>query len=313
MRCFVSGGAGFIGSHLVSALMNRGIEVIAYDNLSLGKKEFIERHLKNKKFTFVYADLLDLKKVKQWMKNVDVVFHMAANSDISYGEKYTDTDLKQGTVVTYNVLEAMRVNDVKEIVYASSSTVFGDMGTKKIAEEDGPLLPISLYGASKLAAEALISAFCYNYDMKGWIFRFANIVGENTTHGVVHDFVKKLRKNPRELEILGDGKQRKPYLYVKECVEGILYGYEHAKDTVNVLNLGSASTTTVDKIAQIVVGEMNLKNVKFKYTGGPRGWKSDVPQVRFNVEKMKKLGWQPKLSSDEAVRVAVKAILSKKK
>ncbi len=313
MKCFVSGGAGFIGSHLVSALMNRGIEVIAYDNLSLGKKEFIERHLKNKKFTFVYADLLDLKKVKQWMKNVDVVFHMAANSDISYGEKYTDTDLKQGTVVTYNVLEAMRVNDVKEIVYASSSTVFGDMGTKKIAEEDGPLLPISLYGASKLAAEALISAFCYNYDMKGWIFRFANIVGENTTHGVVHDFIKKLGKNPRELEILGDGKQRKPYLYVKECVDGMLYGYEHAKDTVNILNLGCASTTTVDKIAQVVVEEMNLKNVKSRYTDGPRGWKSDVPQVRFNVEKMKKLGWQPKLSSDEAVRVAVKAILSKKK
>jgi len=305
----VTGGAGFVGSNLVGRLMARGGRVTVYDNLSLGRKEHLAPFAGNPGFRFIQADLLDMARVRRAMAGVDCVWHLAANSDIGYGERYTDWDLKQGTLVTYNVLEAMRLRGVGELVFASSSAIFGDTGTTRIKETYGPLAPISFYGASKLACEGLITAFCHNYDMRACMYRFANIVGDNATHGVIYDFIQRLRKDPAKLRILGDGKQRKPYLYVKECVDGMLYGYEHARERVNVFNLGCAGSTSVDAIARIVIGEMGLRGVKRCYTGGTRGWKSDVPQVRFDVSKLAKLGWKAQHTSDEACRVAARAIL----
>ena len=306
----VTGGAGFVGSNLVERLMKRGGRVTVYDNLSLGRKEHLAPFLGSSRFRFIQADLLDLDRVKRAMSGVDCVWHMAANSDIGYGERYTDWDLKQGTIVTYNVLEAMRLRRINEVVFASSSAIFGETGTNRIKEDHGPLAPISFYGASKLACEGLITAFCHNYGMQAWIYRFANVVGDNATHGVVYDFVNRLHKDPTELRILGDGKQRKPYLYVKECVDGMLFGYDHATDRVNVFNLGCAGSTSVDRIASIVIGEMGLRGVKRCYTGGARGWPSDVPQVRFDVSKLAKLGWRASHTSDEAVRVAARVIIA---
>lgn len=310
MRYFVSGGAGFIGSHLVDRLISMG-EVTVYDNLSLGKKEFIRHHLNKNNLHFIQADLLELDTLKKAMKDHDVVFHMAANSDARAGIEDTGLDLRLGTIATYNVLEAMRVNGVKKIVFASSSTVHGETPVKPITEDYGPQQPISLYGASKLAGEGLITAFCHLFGMQAWIFRFANVVGGRATHGVVLDFISKLKQNKKELEILGDGRQQKPYIHVKDCVDGFLYGFQHSSDRVNVFNLGAPSATSVSTIAKILVEEMGLSGVRFKYTGGERGWPGDVPQVRYDTSKMERLGWKPKYTSDEAVRQGIKDILGK--
>lgn len=310
MNIFVTGGAGFIGSHLVDRLLDMG-EVTVYDNLSSGNKEFIEHHFGRKNFRFIQADLLDLDTLKETIKRHDVVFHMAANPEARAGIEDTDLDLKQGTIATYNVLEAMRLNGIKKIVFTSSSTVYGETPIEPVAEDYGPLHPISLYGASKLACEGLITAFCHLFNMQAWIFRFANVVGARATHGVIFDFINKLKQNPEELEILGNGTQEKPYIRVEDCVDGILYGFQHSNGQVNVFNLGISSSTSVSTIAQMLVEEMGLANIKFRYTGGNRGWPGDVPQVRFDTSRMEKLGWKPKYTSDEAVRKAIRDILGK--
>lgn len=311
-KAFITGGAGFIGSNLVEELISRGYETTVYDNLSLGRFEFIKRFTEEGKCRFIKGDLLDFNKLKECIKDHDVVFHLAANSDIAKGEEFTDTDLKQGTLSTYNVLEAMRLNGLSEIIFSSSSAIYGDAGIKEIDENYGPLLPISLYGASKLAGEGLLTAFSHNFGIKVWIFRFANVVGDNSTHGAVHDFIDRLIADPKNLRILGDGKQSKPYIYVKDCVNGILFGHENAGEKVNFFNLGTEGATSVKQIADIVVEEMGLKDVKYHYTGGDRGWRSDIPQVRFNISKLTKLGWRALHTSDNAVRVAVKAIIKQK-
>ncbi len=310
MRIFITGGAGFIGSHLVDRLVQMG-EITVYDNLTSGKKEFVEHHFNKNSFQFIEADLLELDTLKKVMKDHDVVFHMAANPEARLGIEDTQLDLKQETIVTYNVLESMRVNGIKKIVFSSSGTLYGETPVIPLPEGYGPLLPISLYGAGKLASEGLISAFCYTFDMQGWIFRFANIVGKRTTHGVIFDFINKLERNSHELEILGDGKQCKPYLHIDDCVDGILFGFKNSHDRVNVFNLGCFTATDVTTIANVVVEEMGLKGVRFKYTGGDRGWPGDVPQVRFNVEKINSLGWRARYSSGEAVRKAIREILGK--
>jgi len=309
MKAFVSGGAGFIGSHLVDSLLKNGHSVTVYDNLSSGDKQFIQHHLHQENFTFIKADLLDLKRVKKEIQDHDIVFHLAANPHVRLGEKQTDLDLNQGIVATYNILEAMRHNNIKKIVFSSSSVVYGETTELSLPETYGPTLPISMYGAGKLGAEGLISAFCGTFDFQTWIYRFANVVGARGTHGVIVDFIHKLRKNSHELEILGDGKQCKPYLYVSDCVEGILFGFTHAQEKMNLFNLSCDSTTTVTRIAEIVVEEMKLKNVSFKYTGGIRGWKGDVPRFQLDAQKINTLGWKATLTSDEAVRKAIKDVL----
>jgi len=310
MAYFVTGGAGFIGSHLVDRLTNIG-SVTVYDNLTSGKKEFIKHHLDKSNFQFIQADLLEFNTLERAMKDHDVVFHMAANPDARAGIEDTDLDLKQGTIATYNVLESMRLNKISKIVFASSSTVYGETPIEPIPEDYGPLQPISLYGASKLASEGLITAFCHLFNIQAWIFRFANIVGVRATHGVILDFINKLKRNPNELEILGNGTQEKPYIHVEDCVEGILYGFQHSEGKVNIFNLGTSLSTNVNTIAQILVENIGLANVRFKHTGGNRGWPGDVPQVRFDTSRMKNLGWEPRYTSDEAVRRAIRDILGK--
>jgi UDP-glucose 4-epimerase len=308
MKCFVTGGAGFIGSHLVDRLLTEGHEVTVFDNLSSGKKAFIAHHFDNERFLFLKADLLNKKRLEKEIKNHDVVFHIAANPDVRSGPddpSMAEKDMQ----ATYNLLDAMRKTHVKKIVFSSSSVIYGETPAEPLKEDYGPLLPISVYGAAKLASEGLISSFAHTFDMQAWMFRFANVVGMRGTHGVIVDFIHKLRKNPQELEILGDGEQKKPYLYVTECVDGFMHGFKAAGDQLNVFNLGVDSTTKVTRIAEILVEEMGLENVDFKYTGGTRGWKGDVPHFQFDISKIKNIGWQPKHSSDEAVRKAIKDLL----
>ncbi|NQT31278.1 MAG: NAD-dependent epimerase/dehydratase family protein [Deltaproteobacteria bacterium] len=308
-KYFVTGGAGFIGSHLVDRLVERG-GVTVYDNLSSGWREFLEHHLGRGDFNFIEADLLDFDTLKGAIGGHDVVFHLAANPDVRAGIAATDLDLRAGTMASYNVLEAMRRNGVKQVVFASSSTVYGDAGITPVGEDYGPLRPISLYGASKLGSEGLISAFCHLFGMQGWIFRLANIIGPRLTHGVIFNFINRLKENPGQLEILGDGRQQKPYLHVDDCLDGMLLAVEKSGEPLNVFNLGPASSTSVVRIAEVIVAAMGLKGVAFSYAGGDRGWAGDVPQVRFDVSSMNRLGWKPKYSSDQAVERTVRELLS---
>jgi len=309
MKVFVTGGAGFIGSHLVDTLVEKGHTVTVYDNLSSGEKKYIKHHLTRDYFTFIDADLLDLEQVKKEIQDHDVVFHIAANPFVRLGETQTDLDLKQGAIATYNVLEGMRLNGIKKIVFSSSSVVYGETLPIFLPETYGPTLPISFYGAGKLASEAVVSAFCGTLDFQAWIYRFANVVGSRGTHGVIIDFIDKLRKNPKELEILGDGKQQKPYLHVSDCVDGMIFGFEHSHEPLNLFNLSCDTDTTVTRIAEMVVEEMGLHDVEFKYTGGKRGWKGDVPRFQLDAKKINTIGWKARYTSDEAVRKAIQEVL----
>ena len=304
MRILVTGGAGFVGSNLSKRLLDEGHEVTAFDNLSLGTLDNLCDCNGRGEFQFVRGDLLDLASFQEIVPGHDLVFHMAANSDIPAGAKWTDTDLRQGTLATYNVLEAMRLHRVREIVFASSSVIYGEPTVSPTAEDYGPLLPISMYGASKLACEGLISAFCHNYDFRAWMFRFGNICGLHATHGAIVDFIRKLQTNPRRLEILGNGRQAKPYLHVSECVDGMIYGWQHSRDQLNYFNLACEGATTAKELAECVVDALRLDNVEFAYTGGERGWRGDVPQVRLACDKMKRLGWTAQMTSGEAARRA---------
>jgi UDP-glucose 4-epimerase len=308
IRALVTGGAGFIGSHLVDHLVDRGVQVTIYDNLSIGQKRFVQDHIDSGAARLVVADLLDFDSLAQHLRDCEVVFHLAANPEARWGIENTRLDLEQETLVTYNVLEVMRRNRVKQIVFASSGTVYGEVDGP-VDEDHGPLFPISLYGAGKLACEALISAFVSTFGLQGWIFRFGNVLGPRGTHGAVMDFITKLKENPRELEILGDGRQRKPYLHVYDCVDGILYGYENASAPLNYFNLGPSDTTQVRKLAEVLITEIGLKGVQLRYTGGERGWPGDVPRSFFKVDKMAGLGWKTRYGSDEAARLAIREMV----
>jgi UDP-glucose 4-epimerase len=307
---FVTGGAGFIGSNMVETLVERGASVIVYDNLSSGKYEFLKHLEGNKKFKFIKADLLDKDRLEAAMREgkPDAVIHMAANPDVRRGAVETDLDLKQGTFATYNVLESMRKNGVKEILFSSSSVVYGIADKKPTREDYGPLLPISLYGSSKLASEGLITAFANLNGMRYFIYRFANVVGRNGTHGVVIDFIKKLRNDPNVLEVLGDGKQRKSYIGVMECVEAMLYVYENSKSEKNLYNIAADDQISVKEIAETVRDRIS-KGAKIKYTGGKEGWPGDVPDAYLDNSKLKKFGYSPKRGSREVIEMAITEIL----
>ena len=304
MKILVTGGAGFIGSHLVDRLVETD-NVTIIDNLSSGKREFV-----NEKALLIKEDLLNSDKICKHFKNIDVVYHLAANPDVKIGAENTRIHLEQNIITTYNVLEAMRKNNIKKIVFTSSSTVYGS-APMPTPEDYGPLRPESLYGASKLACEALISSYCYTFGMQSWIFRFANIIGERSTHGVIYDFINKLKKNPKELEILGNGKQEKSYLYVKECIDAMIFAVKHSNENVNIFNIGSEDTISVTKIANIVSEKMNLKP-EFKFTGGERGWRGDVPKMFLSIDKIKELGWRPRYNSERAVEETTKHLVENK-
>ena len=310
MQILVTGGAGFIGSHLVDALLNDGHNVTVIDNLSLGRKSNIQHNLDNKNFAFVEGDILDDELFLSLFENnkFDIVFHLAANSDIARSHANPSIDLNMTFMTTFKVLEAMRKYNVKKLMFASTSAIYGDAKGLEVKEDFGPLLPTSHYGACKLASEGVIASFCENYGIQAFITRFPNVCGERTTHGILHDFVKKLKKNPSELEVLGNGKQAKPYLYVKDLVDAILFVVNNTDEKINFYNLGVEGNTPVYKIAQMVIASMGL-NATIRYTGGDRGWVGDVPQFRYNLDKIHNLGWKAALSSDEAVQKAIDYIL----
>ena len=308
MRIIVTGAAGFIATNLIPRLV--GQEVHGIDNFFLGKREYVARAKKQDGFTFHELDLLNREAVGELFRAVrpDLVWHLAANSDISYGTTYTDFDLKGGTIATYNVLEAMRLSGCKEIIFSSSGAIYGEPSVMPTPEDYGPLFPISLYAASKLACETLITAFGHNYGMRSWIYRFGNICGPFPTHGVMRDFVLKLQKDPSRLDVLGDGTQSKPYVHVEDCLDGMQFGRDRASDSVNCFNLAVDSATSVNDIAKWTIEAMGLDAdaVHIERGSEPRGWPGDVARVRLDTRRMESLGWKPKMTSDQAVRRAIR-------
>lgn len=310
MRILITGGAGFVGSNLVERLLNqkkvKKDEIIIYDNLYLGKWRYIQKFIGCRNFKFIKADLLNFKRLNKAMKGINLVFHLAANSDIRKGTRQTDLDLNLNTIATYNVLEAMRQNKVKNLIFTSTSAVCGE-ANGGLDEDYGPCRPISLYGASKLACEALISAYSNNFGIKAIIFRFANIVGKNSTHGVLYDFISQLKRHPKRLLFLANGRQRKPYLEVKDLIEGMLtvnYILQSAPADVYTFNIGPEDTISVSDIGDIVINKMGLKSKKI-FTDKKRGWIGDVITYKFDTSKIQSLGWQPRYDSKQAIEKAM--------
>lgn len=300
MKAFVTGGAGFIGSSLVDRLLQRGDEVIAYDNLSTGMAEFLTDAKEFAQFSFVQGDVLDEAALVQAMAGADVVFHLAANADVRFGTEHPRKDLEQNTIATYNVLEAMRANGVNKIAFSSTGSVYGE--AKVIPTPESCPFPVqtSLYGASKLAGEGLISAYCEGFGFQGWIFRFVSILGERYTHGHVFDFYRKLLENPNELVVLGNGKQRKSYLYIQDCVSAIFAAMEIAGDKVNVFNLGTDQYCEVNDSIGWITDALAV-SPELKYTGGDRGWIGDNPFIFLDTTEIRALGWKPELTIQEGI------------
>ena len=309
----VTGGAGFIGSHLVDALMMNGAAVRVIDNFSNGTLDNISRWLGHSSFELIKGDLLNKDDLERATEKCEVIFHLAANPEVRIGSSIPEIHFEQNIVSTYRLLEALRKSEsLESFVFTSSSTVYGDASEIPTPEGYGPLKPISIYGAAKLASEALISSFAYTYGFKAVICRLANIIGTRSRHGVIYDFINKLKKNRWELEILGDGTQRKSYLYIDDCVSAILTALKEPRGKVEIFNIGSEDWVDVKTIAEIVVEEMGLKDVSFHFTGGVdggRGWKGDVKYMLLSIRKIKSLDWKPKLNSAEAVRKTVREIL----
>ena len=312
-KCLVIGGAGFIGSNLVAELAKEDdLSIVVADDLSLGRIENIGPQLDSGKALFEQCDFSQADPVGSVFRRhgpFDAVFHLAANSDIERSSRNPGIEFEKTFMTTYRVLEAMREYGCKEIVFCSTSAIYGDKDGIAVAESIGPYLPISYYGGAKLACEGFISAYAHMNDMRAVILRFPNVVGDNATHGVILDFVRRLKAEPGELRILGDGNQEKPYLYVKDLVAAILYVRRFAVEPVAVYNIGAESRTKVRDIARIVIEEMGLEDVRLVYTGGKAGWKGDVSRFGYDLSKIHALGWKATTSSDEAVRLAARKIL----
>ena len=308
MNILVAGGAGFIGSHLIDSLLAEGHRIICADKLIMGDQNI--KHLrKNPLFRFYQTELADQTTVDRIFNEnqIDVVYHLAANSDIQKGGREPSIDFNDTFLTTRVILEGMRKYGVKKIFFASTSAVYGEMPDVELTETTGGLMPVSYYGGAKLASEALLSSYVSMCDMSAVIFRFPNVIGPRLTHGAVFDFIRKLRQNPKELEILGNGTQCKPYIYVLDLVEAVVKLTRSFVSGEIVYNISVTSLgTTVTRIAEIVVEELGLSNVTFKYTGGDRGWKGDVPRFSYNISKVLSTGWSPTHTSDEAVRQTVK-------
>jgi UDP-glucose 4-epimerase len=310
---FVSGGAGFIGSHLARVLVaHPGVEqIVIFDNFSSGAKSLLGETAHDPRVKIIQADLKDLPAVTSAMAGCDTVFHLAANPDIAKAVTQPDIDFWEGTYLTQNVLEAMRINGVRKILYTSGSGVYGENPGMAFKEEYGPCVPISTYGASKLACEGLIAAYCHMFDLTGRAFRFANVVGARQTHGVGYDFVRRLKADPARLRILGDGTQRKSYIHVDDVMAAIRVADEGTSKPYDVFNVATDDYITVREIAEMAIGVSGIPPgaTSYEFTGGDRGWKGDVPVVRFDCSKIKSLGWRARRTSGEAVTAAMKAML----
>lgn len=305
----VTGGAGFIGSHLVDKLLELGNRVIVVDNHV--RWENMTHVANNPNYAFYPFDVSDEERLNGIFADnkPEIVFHLAANSDISKSFDNPNIDFENTFLTTYNLLNVMKEHNVKNIVFASTSAVYGNL-KGELSENSAPLLPVSHYGASKLASEAFISSFVENYGMQAWILRFPNVVGPRATHGIVYDFIHKLRENPYTLEVLGDGNQYKPYLYVSDLVHAILFTYSNSNEKINLFNIGNNTRTYVKDIALMSVEEMDLKDItKIVYTGGKLGWVGDVAQFDYCLDKIHALGWKSTMTSDEAIREALKCNL----
>jgi UDP-glucose 4-epimerase len=309
-HAFVTGCAGFIGHHLVANLLDEGWFVTGIDNLSTGRAEDIEQYIGRPGFTFFKDDLLTAP-LEKMMAGCDVVWHLGGNTLIPPGYANPRLDLDNNTIATYRVLEAMRLTKVPTIVFSSTAAVYGDGAANRVplTEKHGPLYPISLYGASKLAAEAYVSAYSHLFGIRAIIFRFANVIGDSMGHGVIFDLVQKLKANPKCLEIWGDGRGEKPFFLVSDCVWGMRIAELHAEGPCEVCNLGTETYTTIRRVAEIVIEEMGLADVELKFSGTKRGFNGDVPIVRYTAHRMNSYGWKASHTSDEAVRIAARRII----
>jgi len=311
----VTGGAGFIGSHLCGALANLGQDVTILDNLSSGTRDNIRRAKSTSRVRLVVGDCKNPEDVRRAVSNANIVYHFAANPEVRLELATLSTCFRDNLYATYILLNELGRTDADTIVFASTSTVYGDAKTVPTPENYSPLEPISIYGASKLASEALITSFCHSYKKKAVILRLANIVGARSRHGVIRDFIRKFRKNSKQLEILGNGHQKKSYLYIDDCIDALLRACEAAEETVEVFNIGSDDQIEVTRIAEVVAEEMKLKNVRLNFTGGVeggRGWVGDVKNMLLDTTKLKSRGWKPRYNSEQSVRLAARESLNER-
>ena len=309
-RYFVTGGAGFIGAHLVNHLLDTtSATVTVFDNFCTGRRWAYFDRINDPRLTIVAADARDQGAVVEAIAGHHVVYHLAANSDIARAAAEPEIDFVNGTLLTHNVLEAMRRTGVKRILFTSGSGVYGEVPPVPIPEEYPRMIPISTYGACKLAGESLISAYCHLFDITGTVFRFANVVGPHQTHGVAHDFLRRLAKDPTRLKIFGDGQQTKPYIHVEDVLAAFRFMEREQAPGHDVFNVGTEDSLTVSDIADIVVERMGLSGVQYEYTGGARGWKADVPVYKLDTRKIRGRGWSSRRNSREAVTDAVDAMI----
>jgi UDP-glucose 4-epimerase len=313
--CLITGAAGFIGSHLADKLLALGHRVFGVDNMVLGKRANLSAALKSPDFVFQELDVNDLQASREFLKAqtkdepIDAVWHLAANSDIQAGGANPDIDLERTFLTTYNTLKLMQEFAVPKIVFASTSAIYGELGGA-LTEQSGPLHPISNYGAMKLASEGIITAALERFLKQAWIYRFPNVVGSRATHGAIYDFLKKLKKNPAELEVLGDGSQEKPYLHVGELVDAMTFLFQKQQNRLNVFNIApDGSASTVRFMAEATV-RLAAPGAKIRYTGGSKGWIGDVSKFQYSIEKLKAAGWKPRLTSNETVELAIKENLA---
>ena len=310
MKAMVIGGAGFIGSHLCERLVKEGHSVCCVDNFSLGNAEQVAGLSDNPDFELFRQDAADIEGLDRIFSEFkpEYVFHLAANSDIQASAGNPEVEYRNTYTTTFRILECMRKYGIRQFFFASTSAVYGDKREEVLDESTPNLSPISYYGAAKLGSEALISAFSYMNDISSLVFRFPNVIGPRLTHGVIHDFMGRLRDDDTKLRILGDGRQTKPYIYVTDLVDAILQ-FMHVQQGVTLYNVGVEGATSVTRIADIICEEMGLKDVKYEYTGGEGGWKGDVPRFQYCIDKIHKAGWKAKYTSDEAVRMTVREVL----
>jgi len=299
-RYFVTGGAGFIGSHLVDRLLSQGHAVTAFDNLSSGQLRFLERARASDRFELVEGDLCDADSVARAVRGHDAVFHLAANADVRFGLEHPDKDLRNNTIATFNVLEAMRLAEIKTVAFASTGSVYGEPEVIPTPEDCPFPVQTSLYGASKLAGEGLICAYAAGFGFRTYIFRFVSILGDRYSHGHVFDFYRKLRIDPTQIEVLGDGTQRKSYLFVHDCLDAIFTAMQGSHEPVNIFNLGHDSYCCVDDSLSWICRELGVSPQR-RYTGGKRGWVGDSPFILLETKKIKSLGWSAKVEIPDAV------------
>src|SRR3990167_2778991 len=307
----VTGCAGFIGSHLTDRLLQEGHEVIGIDNFSTGVLEFLENAFQSPHFSLIKADLLDKQAIKNAFENIDIVFHLAANADVRFGTHHPHKDLEQNTQATFNVLEAMRACDVKRIVFASTGSIYGEAPVIPTPENAPFPVQTSLYGASKLAAEGLIQAYCEGFNFQGYIFRFVSILGERYTHGHVFDFYKQLLNDPSKLFVLGNGKQRKSYLYIQDCIDAMLFALDKAQQKVNIFNLGTDEYCEVNDSIGWICEHIGVSPDR-SYAGGERGWIGDNPFIFLDCTSVRDLGWKPKLTIKESIAQTVRYLSQNK-